>query len=239
MQRTADIELTVFVRSPAKFGDMDMTGVRIIQGDALNAEDVRRAMDGQDILLCSLEGDVLTMAKNIVSALTETSVKRIIWITGMGIHREIKGVRGMMLNQLAKQRPDYIEAADTIAASDAVTTLLRCPGIQDGDNEVYELTKEGVQPSHRNVDRAAIAKCMADMIKDETPGQTKAWVLLTGGCNDEKGIDLRGQPPPKRKLCNPERIICPRRRESRMQSLPVSAGPEQNRLHMYPEKCIM
>lgn len=25
------------------------------------------------------------------------------------------------------------------------------------DNEIYELTKEGVQPSHRNVDRAAIA----------------------------------------------------------------------------------
>ena len=153
---------------------MDMTGVRIIQGDALNADDVRRAMDGQDILLCSLEGDVLTMAKNIVSVLGETGVKRIIWITGMGIHHEIKGIRGMMLNQLAKKRPDYIEAADTIAASDAVTTLLRCPGIQDGDNEKYELTKEEVQPSHRNVDRAAIAQCMADMIADETLGANES-----------------------------------------------------------------
>ena len=44
---------------------MDMTGVNIIQGDALNEEDVLRAMEGQDILFCSLEGDVLTMAKNI------------------------------------------------------------------------------------------------------------------------------------------------------------------------------
>ncbi len=174
MQKTVDVELTVFVRNPAKFGNMDMTGVRIIQGDALNADDVRRAMDGQDILLCSLEGDVLTMAKNIVSVLGETGVKRIIWITGMGIHHEIKGIRGMMLNQLAKKRPDYIEAADTIAASDAVTTLLRCPGIQDGDNEKYELTKEGVQPSHRNVDRAAIAQCMADMIADETLGANES-----------------------------------------------------------------
>ena len=86
----------------------------------------------------------------------------------MGIHHEIKGIRGMMLNQLAKKRPEYIEAADTIAASPAVTTLLRCPGIQDGNNEKYELTKEGVQPSHRNVDRAAIAQCMADMIVDES-----------------------------------------------------------------------
>ena len=180
MQSIADIELSVFVRDPAKFGNMDMTGVNIITGDALDMVDVLRAMEEQDVLLCSLEGNVLTMAKNIVAALEDTSVKRIIWITGMGIHHEIKGLRGMMLNQLAKQRPDYIEAADTIAASSAVTTLLRCPGIQDGDNEVYELTREGVQPSHRNVDRAAIAQCMADMIRDETMGANESLGITNG-----------------------------------------------------------
>ena len=54
MQSIADVELSVFVRNLAKFGEMDMTGVNILQGDALNAGDVRRAMDGQDVLLCSL-----------------------------------------------------------------------------------------------------------------------------------------------------------------------------------------
>ena len=63
MQKTEGIELSAFVRNPQKFSDMDMTGVNIIQGDALNEEDVLRAMEGQDILFCSLEGDVLTMAK--------------------------------------------------------------------------------------------------------------------------------------------------------------------------------
>ena len=33
--------------------------------DALDANAVEKAMEGQDTLLCSLEGDVLTMAKNI------------------------------------------------------------------------------------------------------------------------------------------------------------------------------
>lgn len=106
MQTMEDVELSVFVRNPEKFGNMDMTDVRIITGDALNADDVKQAMNGQDILLCSLEGDVLTMAKNIVAALAETPVQRIIWITGMGIHHEITGLRGVMLNQLAKQRPE-------------------------------------------------------------------------------------------------------------------------------------
>ena len=174
MQSIADIELSVFVRNPAEFGEMDMTGVNILQGAALNAGDVRWAMDGQDVLLCSLEGDVLTMAKNIAAALGDTGVKRIIWITGMGIHHEIKGVHGIMLNQLARKMPEYIQAADTIAASAAVTTLLRCPGIQDGNNESYELTREGTQPSRWNVARAAIAQCMADMIADEALGANES-----------------------------------------------------------------
>ena len=174
MLKTEDVELSVFVRNPDKFVDMDMSGVNIIKGDALNADDVRKAMDGQDIMLCSLDGDVLTMAKNIVSALDETDVRRIVWITGMGIHHEITGARGIMLNMYAKQRPEYIEAADVIAASPAVTTLLRCPGIYDGDNEHYELTPEDVQPAHRDVDRAAIAQCMSDIVEDETLGANES-----------------------------------------------------------------
>ncbi len=170
MKADKDIELSAFVRNPAKFGDMDLTDVNVIQGDALNADDVKAAMEGQEIMLCSLEGDVLTMARNIVAALETTSVKRIIWITGMGIHHEITGVRGMMLNMYAKQRPEYIEAADTIAASSAVTTLLRCPEIKDGDNTKYFLTKEGVQPAHKDIDRAGIAQCMYDLIQDGTTG---------------------------------------------------------------------
>lgn len=170
MKAQEDLEVSAFVRNPAKFGDMDVSNVSIIQGDALNPEDVVRTMDGQEVLLCSLEGDVLTMAKNIVAALEQTSVKRIIWITGMGIHHEIKGLRGKMLDMLAKKRPEYIEAADTIAASKAITTLLRCPGIMNGDNTKYFLTKEGEQPSKKNIDRAGIAQCMLDMIRDESLG---------------------------------------------------------------------
>ena len=165
-----DVELTLFVRTPSKLDGMDLTNIKVIQGDALNAKDVKKAMEGQDILLGSLEGDVLTMARNIVAALKETSVKRIVWITGMGIHNEISGIRGKMLGIYAKTRPDYIVAADTIAASDAVTTLLRCPGIQDGENEEYYLTKEGEQPRKKNIDRAGIAKCMEDMILDKSLG---------------------------------------------------------------------
>ena len=67
------------------------------------------------------------MAKNIVAALGDTGVKRIIWITGIGIHHEIKGVHGIMLNQLAKKIPEYIQATDTIAASSASPPCCAAP----------------------------------------------------------------------------------------------------------------
>ena len=174
MRSMEGVEVTAFVRNPAKFSPEEIENVTVIQGDALNASDVKRAMEGQDILLCSLEGDVLTMAKNIVDALSTTSVRRIVWITGMGIHGEVKGMRGIMLGMLAKQRPEYIKAADAIAASGVPATLLRCPGIQNGENTGYCLTPESEQPAKRNVDRAAIAQFMADVVVDEALGANES-----------------------------------------------------------------
>lgn len=70
--------------------------------------------------------------------------------------------------------------ADTVAASSAVTTLLRCPGIRDGENETYTLAKEGEKPVCWVVDRAAIARCMADMIADETLGANESLGITNG-----------------------------------------------------------
>lgn len=70
--------------------------------------------------------------------------------------------------------------ADTVSASSAVTTLLRCPGIRDGENETYTLTKEGEKPVCWVVDRAAIARCMADMIADETLGANESLGITNG-----------------------------------------------------------
>ena len=166
-----EMAVSAFVRTPEKLADMKLTSVKIIQGDALNAADVALALQGQDVLLAALEGDVLTMAENILQAAKISGLKRIIWMTGMGIHHEIKGARGIMLDLLAKSRPEYIKAADRIAESGIPYTLLRCPGIQDGDKTAYDLTPEGVQPKNKPVDRAAIAKCMADMLLDDSLGK--------------------------------------------------------------------
>lgn len=50
------------------------------------------------------------------------------------------------------------------------TTLLRCPGIIDGDNPKYFLTEEVVLPLKHDVEREGIAQCILDLINDEKLG---------------------------------------------------------------------
>ena len=48
-------------------------------------------MTGQDIVIAVLSGELLTYAKNIVSALKKNQVARIIWVTGLRSHHEVLG----------------------------------------------------------------------------------------------------------------------------------------------------
>ena len=151
LQTLEDAHITAFVRTPEKWNDISIENVSVIQGD------------------------VLTMAKNIVEVLENTSIERIIWIIWMGIHGEIIGLRGKMLAMIAKSRLEYIEVVDIIANSSAMTTLVRCPGSKIVENRNYYLTPEGVQPRHKNIDRAGIAKCIVDIIvKDSDESESLA-----------------------------------------------------------------
>lgn len=144
-QKLEGIELTAYARNPEKMKMLDTVNVKVIYGDVTDMQKLGEAMK-------------------------DSMVKRIIWMTGMGIHHEIKGLRGKMLDMLANSRPEYVEAADLIASCGITYTLLRGPELKDGKDETYYLTSEKEQPRHKGVDRVAVVKCMADMVfsKDGT-----------------------------------------------------------------------
>lgn len=54
-----DINLTLFVRNEGNLQGNSIEKINIIKGDALNEEDVKKALDNIDILLCSNKVDVL------------------------------------------------------------------------------------------------------------------------------------------------------------------------------------
>lgn len=72
--------ITLFARHAGEQYSEDSRTV-VINGDAENMEDLKKAVQGQDVVYCAISGDALPkIAGNIVAAMSESSVKRLIFM---------------------------------------------------------------------------------------------------------------------------------------------------------------
>ena len=172
-----ELDITCFVRNPEKLSSF--SGLNIVKGDLNEKKSLSSAMKDKDIVITLLNGeDLVTMAENIIYTMKQYNIKRIIWITGMGIHHEVPGKIKELLDKLVESQPHYVKAADTIMNSGLDYTLLRGAHLTDGDNRKYYIQKEG-EPLHSNTcDRIAIAEFIEniidniDLYKNESIGVT-------------------------------------------------------------------
>src|SRR3954470_12888752 len=81
-----DVNLTLFLHNKAKLRNKDVSKCRIIEGDVLDYQKLKEAIEEQDIVYVNLSGDLEVMAKNIIRAMEETGVQRIIAISSIGIY---------------------------------------------------------------------------------------------------------------------------------------------------------
>ena len=137
-----------------------------VQVDARDSSQLAPLVKGQDFIVCSLNGDWLTMAKALIAAIPQGQNTRILWVTGLGIHNEVRGLYGLYWRHYAAAYPDYIEAADTIAASCFPYTLIRTADLTEDGDSSYHLQKEGQGVNSRFVSRAAVARLITEIIAD-------------------------------------------------------------------------
>ena len=157
-------QVTAYVRDKNKM--KDLKDIQIIEGDVLDLKQLTKSFENQDIVIAILSGDLLTYAKNIKEALNKSNVQRIIWITGMGIHHEVPGEVGKLLDKLCKEMPEYVQATDTIISSNTPYTLIRAAHLTDGDNAQYYIQHAGENLHSNSVDRIAVARLIADLIEN-------------------------------------------------------------------------
>lgn len=160
-------KVTVYVRNPDKLDQNLNPSVKILVGDMQDQDKLITAFKNQDVVVASLSGDWLKHAKNIVTVLKKSNVKRIYWVSGLGISNEVPGRVGMILSGYAKRYPEYIQAAKEIVASKTPYTLIRAANLTNGNNLEYHLQYPGQKLHQENVDRKAVAKFIVDMINDE------------------------------------------------------------------------
>jgi saccharopine dehydrogenase-like NADP-dependent oxidoreductase len=76
-----DISLTLFLRNKSRLRNKDVSKCRIIEGNVLDFNQLKEGITGQDVVYANLSGDLEAMAKNIVKAMKETGVKKLIFIS--------------------------------------------------------------------------------------------------------------------------------------------------------------
>ena len=113
--------LTLYLRRASRLTNPDPKRVTVVEGDVLDAATLQTAMRGQDEVYANLAGDMARQAGVIVDAMRAAGAKRLIFISSMGIYREVPG------ETYRSVLDPYREFAALIEQSDLDYTILR-PG---------------------------------------------------------------------------------------------------------------
>ena len=152
--KTDDISLTLFLRNKSRLRNKDVSGCRIIEGNMLDLNQLKEAVTGQDMVYANLSGDLEAMAKNIVMAMEETGVKKLILISSIGIY-------DVPLKSVLKP---YRKAADVIESSGLDYTILRPTWFTNADEVDYEITKKGEPEKGSVISQKSLATLIVDII---------------------------------------------------------------------------
>lgn len=132
-----DVALTLYLRRAKRLTNPDPARVKVIEGDVLSRAALEAAMRGQDVVYANLSGDMAPQARTIIEAMQATGVKRLIFISSMGIYGEVPGEKYKSILD------PYRDSAALVEASDLDYTILR-PGWFTRDKAVnYQLTQKG------------------------------------------------------------------------------------------------
>ncbi len=152
---SGNIHLTLFLRKKSRLRNTDISKFRVIEGDVLNYDQLKEAIKGQDIVYVNLSGDLEFMAKNIVRAMKENSVRRIIAISSIGIYET--PLRPVL-------RP-YRKLADVIEASDLHYTILRPAWFTTANEVDYEITRKGEPEKGSVISQKSLATFITKIIE--------------------------------------------------------------------------
>lgn len=135
--RETDARLTLYLRRASRLQNPDPARVPVVEGDVLDRATLELAIAGQDVVYANLAGAMKQQAECIVSAMNAVSVRRLIFISSMGIYGEVPG------QKYSSILDPYRDSSAVIERSNLDYTILR-PGWFTHDHEVrYEVTQKG------------------------------------------------------------------------------------------------
>ncbi len=161
----SDVRLTLYLRNARRLSGLaGVDRVRVVEGDTLDERTLDDAMGGQHVVYANLSGAMEDQARAIVRAMTKAGVRRLIFVSSMGIYNEIP--RESWSSALGP----YRKSAEVVEGSRLDYTIVRPAWLSDEDEVDYGTTRKG-EP-FRNPDGVVSRKSVADLIVKlaTTPG---------------------------------------------------------------------
>ncbi|PWG00366.1 SDR family oxidoreductase [Levilactobacillus bambusae] len=161
------VHLTLFLRDANRLKVTDKNKETIIEGDATSAADLDLAMQDIDVVYANLSGhNIVEEAKAVVASMDRCGVKRLIWISTLGIYDEVPGEFGQWNHKMLDggYLETYATAAEVIEDSDLGYTIIRPAWLTDNDEIDYEVTHKGDPFKGTEVSRESIAAVVTDHV---------------------------------------------------------------------------
>lgn len=155
LQNVPNVHLTLLARNRSKIVN-DTINCTVLEADVMDYAKLKNAVKDQDIVYINLAGDLEKMTMNIVKAMQEMNVKRVIAISSIGIYE----------TPLKPVLIPYRKLADILESSNLDYTILR-PDWFTYDNEVsYTITHKGEPEIGSAISRKSIAAFIATLIEN-------------------------------------------------------------------------
>ena len=166
-----DAQLVLFLRKANRLTIQDQQREQLVEGDASQQADLVQAMKGVTVVYANLAGaNIETQAKAVVSAMKAAGVKRLIWISTLGIYDEVPGAYGQWNHQMLDDGylPTYAAAAKVIETSGLAFTIIRPAWLSDKDEIDYEITHRADAFKGTEVSRKSVAAEVVRLIQNPT-----------------------------------------------------------------------
>lgn len=169
LEKTDD-SLKLFLRKAGRLNPIQPDREVVIEGDATNLEQLVAAMQGVDAVYANLAGgDIKQQAQAVVKAMDKVGIKRLVWISTLGIYDEVPGKFGEWNNStLGSYITNYRAAADVIEDSDLDYTIVRPAWLTNNDEVDFEVTQKGEVFKGTEVSRKSIAHIVVELIQNNT-----------------------------------------------------------------------
>ena len=187
--KKTDVDMVLYLRHPNKLHQVDESREEIIKGDASNFNELKAALAGVDLVYANLAGaNIEDQAETVVKAMDANGIKRLIWVSSLGIYNEVPGKFGEWnKNILGSYLTTYRAAADKITESDLDYTIIRPAWLTNKDEINYEKTVGAQTPfKGTEVSRLSVADYIVNIIENPAEDLKSNFGLDKPGTDGDK-----------------------------------------------------